>query len=88
MGRPDSLNNCGKNGHKMGQNSLNVLPSNKSLGLNCDHNSPSTPFYFLTFTRVYHVNPFRALDLFFPLTRFALSFFLCLGLIHTGYCPC
>uniref|UniRef100_A0A8C4XN02 Uncharacterized protein n=1 Tax=Falco tinnunculus TaxID=100819 RepID=A0A8C4XN02_FALTI len=32
--------------------------------------------------------PLANFDFFFPLTRCALSFFLCLEFIHIGYCPC
>uniref|UniRef100_A0A8C6Y007 Mediator of RNA polymerase II transcription subunit 21 n=1 Tax=Naja naja TaxID=35670 RepID=A0A8C6Y007_NAJNA len=37
----DPLNNCGREGHKTGQNSL-VLLSNKKLGLNCGRKSGTT----------------------------------------------
>uniref|UniRef100_A0A8C8E9Q8 Uncharacterized protein n=1 Tax=Otus sunia TaxID=257818 RepID=A0A8C8E9Q8_9STRI len=37
---------------------------------------------------IYFARPLASFDFFFPLTRCAFSFFLCLEFIHIGYCPC
>uniref|UniRef100_A0A803STS8 Uncharacterized protein n=1 Tax=Anolis carolinensis TaxID=28377 RepID=A0A803STS8_ANOCA len=65
-----------------------TLPLVKSHQLSLLKISNIAPLLKTELKKFYHASPFGGLFLFFPLQRFALSLFLCLGFIHIGYCPC
>uniref|UniRef100_A0A8B9NDC1 Uncharacterized protein n=1 Tax=Accipiter nisus TaxID=211598 RepID=A0A8B9NDC1_9AVES len=48
---------------------------------------PNSPFKS-SHNATNYSRPLANFDFFFPLTRCAFSFFLCLEFIHIGYCPC